>query len=103
MRSGKSGSVVNAETVALCWPYQDRLQAEAALVKRQWREKLQRLEYQADLARRRYEPVDPANRLVAQTLETAWNERLLALRETQSAYEAQRPTPAAVAALPELW
>jgi hypothetical protein len=100
--------------VSLSWSYQDRLQEEAAGLERQWREKLQRLEYQADLARRRYEHVDPANRLVAQTLETAWNERLLALREAQSTYEAQRPAPAAisstcaqmqaaVAALPEFW
>jgi hypothetical protein len=106
--------IVNAETMALSWSYQDRLQEEAALLERQWREKLQRLEYQADLARRRYEHVDPANRRVAQTLETAWNQRLIELREAQSAHEAQRPTPAAitstcaqmqaaVAALPELW
>jgi hypothetical protein len=105
---------VNAETLTLSWSYQDRLQEKAALIERQWRDKLQRLEYQADLARRRYEHVDPANRLVAQRLATAWNERLLALREAQSACQAQCPTPAAIAstcaqmqaavgALPEFW
>jgi hypothetical protein len=38
--------------------------------------------------------VDPANRLVAQTLETEWNQTLVALAETQQIYEAQRPTRA---------
>ena len=56
------------------------------------REKLQRLSYQADLARRRYEAVDPANRLVAATLETEWNERLVELEEASQAHQAGRPT-----------
>jgi len=62
------------------------------LVDRHWQEKLQRLSYQADLARRRYEAVDPANRLVAATLETEWNERLVELETTKQAHQAQRPT-----------
>ncbi len=69
-----------------------KLREEAALVDRQWQEKLQRLSYQADLARRRYEAVDPANRLVALTLETDWNERLVELEAAQHAYQQNRPT-----------
>ena len=37
---------------------------------------LARARYDAELARRRYLSVDPANRLVADALEAAWNERL---------------------------
>jgi len=51
---------------------------ERAQLDRQWREQLQWLAYEAELAQRRYELVDPANRLVALTLDTAWNDRLTA-------------------------
>jgi len=70
-------TLMNVGTLEQSLGAAQQLQEEAALIDRQWQEKLQRISYQADLARRRYEAVDPANRLVALTLETAWNERLL--------------------------
>ncbi len=36
--------------------------------------------------------MDPANRLVALTLETEWNERLVELETARQAYQTQRPT-----------
>ena len=83
-------SVVNSETLAASLSYEQHLHEEALLVDQAWQEKLQRLEYQADLARRRYEFVDPANRLVAQTLETEWNTRLLEVEAAKREYAAQR-------------
>ena len=44
----------------------------------------------ADLARRRYLAVDPANRLVADTLEADWNTALRALSQAQDASEQAR-------------
>jgi hypothetical protein len=85
-------SVVNAETLELSLAYEAKLRQEAQGVDRVWQEKLQRLEYEANLARRRYEMVDPENRLVAHTLETEWNERLAILEEARRSYEAQRLT-----------
>ncbi len=82
--------VVNAGTLDLSVAAHEQMQQETRLVARTWREKLQRLEYQAELARRRYELVDPENRLVARTLETAWNERLTELEAARQAYAAQR-------------
>lgn len=41
---------------------------------------LEQARYEATRARRRYEAVDPDNRLVAGELERRWNERLLAVR-----------------------
>jgi DNA invertase Pin-like site-specific DNA recombinase len=41
-------------------------------LKRQWQRQLEAARYAADLAQRRYEEVDPANRLVANTLEQRW-------------------------------
>ena len=51
---------------------------------------VERARYHADLARRRYLAVDPANRLVAGTLEADWNTALRALGDTQAAYDKAR-------------
>jgi DNA invertase Pin-like site-specific DNA recombinase len=51
---------------------------------------VERARYHADLARRRYLAVDPANRLVAGTLEADWNTALRALDDAQEAYEKAR-------------
>ena len=51
---------------------------------------IERARYHADLARRRYLAVDPANRLVAETLEADWNTALRALGDAQAAYDKAR-------------
>ena len=51
---------------------------------------IERARYHADLARRRYLAVDPANRLVADTLEAGWNTALRALGDAQAAYDKAR-------------
>src|SRR5215475_4167343 len=52
-----------------------------------WREalalELEQAEYEARLAQRRHEAVDPDNRLVASELETRWNGALVRVRELQ--------------------
>jgi DNA invertase Pin-like site-specific DNA recombinase len=48
---------------------------------RQWQMRVERAEYEAALAERRYEEVDPSNRLVASTLERRWNEALLQVED----------------------
>ena len=80
-------SVLNEGTLAQSLLLEQELQKEQAVQERDGREQLQRLEYQADLAHRRYALVDPANRLVAQTLETQWEERLRAVETARQAYE----------------
>jgi len=58
----------------------------------QWRMRIDRARYNAELAERRYEAVDPANRLIAATLEQRWNEalqRLSDLKVELSAFEKQ--------------
>jgi DNA invertase Pin-like site-specific DNA recombinase len=67
---------------------EERDQAIAA----QWRRRIERARYDADLAERRYEAVDPANRLIAGTLEQRWNDamqRLLDLEAELAAFERQ--------------
>jgi hypothetical protein len=51
---------------------------------------VERARYLANLARRRYLTVDPANRLVAGTLEADWNTALRALSDAQETYDKAR-------------
>jgi DNA invertase Pin-like site-specific DNA recombinase len=51
---------------------------------------VERAQYEADRARQRYMQVDPANRLVADSLEADWNAKLRDLAEAQESYERQR-------------
>lgn len=56
-----------------------------------WRQQqVQRAQYEADHARVRYMRVDPNNRLVADTLETQWNEKLRRLAEAKEECEQRR-------------
>jgi Recombinase/Recombinase zinc beta ribbon domain len=48
-------------------------------IMRQWRMRIERAEYEVALAERRYQECDPANRLVAGTLERRWNDAMLRL------------------------
>jgi DNA invertase Pin-like site-specific DNA recombinase len=69
---------------------QQELQTRIEEVDKLRRKQVERARYEADLAQRRYLHVDPANRLVADSLEADWNEKLRALTETQEQYEQQR-------------
>ena len=51
---------------------------------------IERAQIEADLAQRRFMLVDPSNRLVADTLEREWNEKLRALAETREERERAR-------------
>jgi DNA invertase Pin-like site-specific DNA recombinase len=56
---------------------------------------VERARYAAGAARRRYLAVDPANRLVADTLEADWNLKLRELADAQDDYERARDAAAA--------
>jgi DNA invertase Pin-like site-specific DNA recombinase len=53
------------------------------------RKHVQRAQYEAELARRRYMQVDPDNRLVVDSLEAEWNNKLRTLAEAQEQYDQQ--------------
>ena len=61
-------------------------------VHHQWQMKIQRAEYETQLAQRRYEEVDPSNRLVASTLESRWNQSLINLEQTKKQYAEYQQT-----------
>ena len=64
----------------------NELEMRDQTVFRQWQMRLERAEYEAALAERRYEEVDPAQRLVASTLERRWNEALMSLEDLKKQY-----------------
>jgi len=69
----------------------EELEARDHTLGRQWQMRLERAEYEAALAERRYQEVDPSQRLVAATLERRWNAALLQLEELRKqAAEFQR-------------
>jgi len=79
-------------------------------------QRVERVEHEADLARRRFLQVDPDHRLVADSLEAEWNARLREVRECREEYdrrrdedrrivdaEAEAKIRSIVADLPEIW
>ena len=60
------------------------LESRDQTLSRQWQMRLERAEYEAALAERRYQEVDPSQRLVAATLEKRWNAALLQLEELKN-------------------
>jgi hypothetical protein len=54
------------------------------------KQQVERAQYEANLARRRFMQVDPENRLVADTLEAEWNEKLRHLQDANDYYETHR-------------
>jgi hypothetical protein len=92
------------------------VEREQARLEKHWRQRLERARYEAERAQRRYQAVEPENRLVARTLEIAWEEALRGERQVQEDYDrfqarqAQRPSAeqyrqikALAADLPALW
>lgn len=75
--------VVNQEQIDLALEAYDILQQREQQVSGQWKLRLQRAEYEAQLAQKQYDQVDPANRLVASTLERRWNDALVALEQVK--------------------
>ncbi len=82
-------SVLHSGTVDLSFKFALKQKQEMARLKNHWEQKLKRLQYEANLAQRRYESVDPENRLVASTLERQWNEKLEVLEDAKRNFERQ--------------
>src|SRR5438093_8138294 len=57
-----------------------------------WQQRVERARYEVDLARRQYEAVDPANRLVGRELERRFENALQGLEEIESKTKAQIET-----------
>jgi len=76
-------------TLEVALAVQQELEARITETDTLRRKHVERAQYEAELARRRYMNVDPANRLVADSLEAEWNNKLHTLAEAQAQYEQQ--------------
>jgi DNA invertase Pin-like site-specific DNA recombinase len=76
-------------TLEVALAVQQEVEARIAGTDTLQRRYIERARYEAELARRRYMKVDPDNRLVADSLEAEWNNRLRFLAEAQERYEQQ--------------
>lgn len=65
----------------------EELERRSGAIDKQWQLKIERADYEAQLAQRRYEEVDPSNRLVASTLEKRWNDSLVKLEAVRKQYD----------------
>jgi len=77
-------------TLEVALAVQQELEQRAEEADRLRRSQIERARYEAELARRRFMRVDPDNRLVADSLESEWNEKLRLHAEAQKEYERQR-------------
>lgn len=82
--------VVEPKQIEIALEAFEELERREETVDNQWRMKLERAAYEVDLAQRRYENVDPANRLVAATLERQWNNALARVEEIKKEFDAHR-------------
>jgi DNA invertase Pin-like site-specific DNA recombinase len=75
----------------------DELERQQTELLRQWQRRLEAARYAANLAQRRYEQVDPANRLVARTLEQQWEACLREIDRLEAEFGAfRRERPVAI-------
>jgi DNA invertase Pin-like site-specific DNA recombinase len=65
----------------------DKIEEQERQIDKQWQQRIEQAEYEAQLAQRRYYAVEPENRLVARSLEAEWNERLRQLEQVKQEYQ----------------
>jgi DNA invertase Pin-like site-specific DNA recombinase len=83
-------AAVTPVTLEVALAVQQELQSRLEEADRLRQQQVERAGYEAELARRRYLRVDPDNRLVADSLEADWNDKLRRLAEAQEACERLR-------------
>jgi DNA invertase Pin-like site-specific DNA recombinase len=76
-------TAVTPLTIKLALAALTRLEERDQAIAAQWHRRIERGRYDVDLAERRYEAVDPANRLIASTLEQRWNDAMQRLRDLE--------------------
>jgi hypothetical protein len=68
----------------------DKMTEDVRQLEQQWSLRRERARYEAERARRQYDAVEPENRLVARSLERAWEDRLRAADAVEQDYREWR-------------
>ena len=82
--------LIKPEILELTIGVQEEIRKRICEVEKVQKLQVERARYEVDLAKRRYMQVDPENRLVADTLEKEWNDKLKSHKEACDEYEKQR-------------
>jgi Recombinase zinc beta ribbon domain/Recombinase len=83
------GELLLASVTPVALAVQEEIKQRLQEADRLRQAQVERARYEAGLAQRRYMKVDPTNRLVADTLETDWNNKLRLLAEAELEYQRQ--------------
>jgi DNA invertase Pin-like site-specific DNA recombinase len=75
------------DQIAIALAALGQLDREARQLERQWALRRERARYDAERARRQYDAVEPENRLVARSLERAWEEKLRVAEAVEQEYD----------------
>ena len=81
--------LVKPVTLEIAFTVQQEVQQRLKEADKLRYQKVQRAQYQSDLAKERFMNIDPRNRLVADQLEADWNEKLRTLNDDRQEYEHQ--------------
>ena len=74
------------DQIAIAVAAMGQLEEENRQLEWQWTLRRERARYEAERARRQYDAVEPENRLVARSLERAWEEKLRAIETVEQEY-----------------
>lgn len=74
------------DQIAIALAAMGELEEENRNLERQWTLRCERARYDAERARRQYDAVEPENRLVARSLERAWEDKLRAVEAIEQEY-----------------
>ncbi|WP_413776924.1 recombinase zinc beta ribbon domain-containing protein [Mesorhizobium sp. AR07] len=78
------------DQIAIAIAALDEIAEETRSLEKQWALRRERARYDAERARRQYDTVEPENRLVARTLEKAWEDKLRLIDEIEQEYRRWR-------------
>lgn len=78
------------DQIAIAIAALDEIAEETRSLEKQWTLRRERARYDAERARRQYDTVEPENRLVARTLEKAWEDKLRLVDEIEQEYRRWR-------------
>jgi DNA invertase Pin-like site-specific DNA recombinase/DNA-binding transcriptional MerR regulator len=78
--------ILKPDQITIALKALEEIEQKDGALDNQWKLRIQRAEYEGQLAQKRYEEVDPSNRLVAATLEKRWNDKLLNLEQIKQQY-----------------
>jgi hypothetical protein len=80
-------AAISPVNVGVATQVMDQIELELVSQRRQRELQLEQARYEARLAQRQYDAVDPSNRLVAAELERRWNEKLERVNELARAFD----------------